>query len=457
MSESAQLDAPILLGRGRDVSADANVAQAQSLRDDTLNLIVERIRTGLWLILASISLFAVLDIFINREVLVPLWTIKGVEVALIAATYLAIQHTPTNRRAIPLALALIAALCLGTALSSAYTGDLNSTPLLMVTLSLATAAVFPWGVRPQLFVGACTVLAVFLNRYWVVPHESTVFAHVVVAMAVSMLAGVWATTTLDRYRAERQRAEEILAETRTRQHQAELAQAARLASLGEMAAGLAHELNQPLSAIVSYARGCALRMRADGMAPETFLEVIEEISSQAFRAGEVLRRIREFLRHGQMQREAADLNDLVRFAAGEARELGVQVDLQLTTGALPVGVDKIQVEQVILNLVRNGFDAMQRIPTGQRRLTVTTAPDDHGSARVTIADTGVGISPEVANKLFDPFFTTKRDGLGLGLSISRSIIEAHGGRLWIAPDARPGAAFHFTVPTMREVSGANAA
>ena len=440
------------------MTTPANVADAQSLRDDTLNLLTERIRAGLWIVLGANGLFAILDLFINRHVLVPLWTIKAVEVLWITGTFVAMRDTPTTQRAVSLALMVVVVLCLGAALSSAYTGDLNSTPLLMVTLCSVTAGLFPWGTRAQAFVGACTVGAVFLNRYWVVPDSTTVFAHVATAMVVAGIASFWATTTLDRYRAERQRAEDILAETRTRQHHAELAQAARLSSLGEMAAGLAHELNQPLSAIVSYARGCALRMRADGLQPESFLEVIEEISSQAFRASEVLRRIREFLRHGEMQREDADLNDLVReaarFAAGEARELGVQVDMALTNTRLAVGVDKIQVEQVILNLVRNGFDAMQRTPTGQRRLTVATERDANGLAHVTIADTGTGIDPEHVAKLFDPFFTTKRDGLGLGLSISRSIIEAHGGHLWIATNGAPGAAFHFTVPVEGQVSGA---
>lgn len=313
------------------MTTSANVAHAQSLRDDTLNLLVERIRAGLWIVLTSIGLFAVLDLFINRDVLVPLWIIKAVDIIWIAATWVALRRAPSTKRAITLALILVIVLCFGTALSSAYTGDLNSTPLLMVTLSLVTAALFPWGIQAQAVVGTCTILAVFLNRYWVVPNSTTVFAHVVVALLVSGLASLWASTTLDRYRAERIRAEEILAETRSRQHQTELAQSARLSALGEMAAGLAHELNQPLSAIVSYARGCALRMRADGLEPERFLEVIEEISSQAFRASEVLRRIREFLRHGDMQREPADLNELVReavrFASGEARELGISVDV----------------------------------------------------------------------------------------------------------------------------------
>lgn len=120
-------------------------------------------------------------------------------------------------------------------------------------------------------------------------------------------------------------------------------------------------------------------------------------------------------------------------------------------------VDKIQVEQVILNLVRNGFDAMQHVPSGQRRLTVVTGRSTDGFARVTIADTGAGIDPEHAAKLFDAFFTTKRDGLGLGLSISRSIIEAHGGQLSISSTAPSGAAFYFTVPVAHRETDAHAA
>lgn len=432
------------------MTTPATVESAQALRDDTRNLLIERIHAGLWIILCSISLFAILDLFINRAVLKELWILKALQLVWLAGAYLVIRRAPSVSRAVNVALLTVLMMALGTALSSKYTGDLNSTPLLMVTLCLVTATLFPWGLGPQIFVGICTTGAVLLNRLWVQPSETTVFAHVLTALAVAFIASMWASRTLQRYRSERQRAEEILAEIRTRQHQAELAHAARLSSLGEMAAGLAHELNQPLSAIVSYARGCALRMRADDLDPDAFLEVIEEISSQAFRASEVLRRIREFLRHGELQREAADLNDLVReaarFATGEARELGVQLDLALAFERCPVGVDKIQVEQVILNLVRNGFDAMARIPATDRRLRIATRRENAAVAEVTITDSGDGIDPDHATKLFDPFFTTKRDGLGLGLSISRSIIEAHGGRLWVTPNTSRGSAFHFTLP-----------
>jgi C4-dicarboxylate-specific signal transduction histidine kinase len=218
-----------------------------------------------------------------------------------------------------------------------------------------------------------------------------------------------------------------------------------------MAAGLAHELNQPLAAVVSYARGCARRLEAGDLPKAALLEVLEEISAQALRAGEVLRRIRDFLR-GVSRREEVDLNDLVRralrFAEGEARRTDVRLELELASEALRIEVDPIQIEQVILNLVQNGFEVMASNDGRERVLSIATrrlAPD---TVEVAVRDTGTGMSPEVASRLFDPFFSTKPDGLGLGLTISRTIVEAHGGRLWASPNGNGrGSALHFTLRT----------
>jgi two-component system sensor histidine kinase TtrS len=187
---------------------------------------------------------------------------------------------------------------------------------------------------------------------------------------------------------------------------------------------------------VSYARGCARRLEQGDIPKQALLEVLEEISAQALRAGEVLRRIRDFLR-GESRRERVDLNDVVRralrFAEGEARRAEVRIDLKLAPEALPIEVDPIQIEQVLLNLVQNGFEVMSEDDRSDRVLTIETRRLGRDGVEVTVCDTGAGISAEVAARLFDPFFSTKPDGLGLGLSICRTIVEAHGGRLWTTP------------------------
>jgi C4-dicarboxylate-specific signal transduction histidine kinase len=220
-----------------------------------------------------------------------------------------------------------------------------------------------------------------------------------------------------------------------------------------MAAGLAHEINQPLSAIVSYANGSARRIRAGDVAPAALLEIVDAIADEALRGGEILRRIREFVRNAEASRASADLNLLVRevlhFAEVEARDLGIALRLQLAPHRLDVEVDAIQLEQVILNLVRNGFEAMGDGAGAPRELSIETGALDGAAVELVVRDTGSGVSQAAAGRLFEPFFTTKRDGLGLGLHISRSIVEAHGGRVWASPNPPRGAAFHVVLPVGR--------
>jgi len=217
-----------------------------------------------------------------------------------------------------------------------------------------------------------------------------------------------------------------------------------------MAAGLAHEINQPLSAIVSYAKGCARRMRAGLGQPDELLQAMEEIATQAGRADQIVRRLRDFVRKRAPRRERVELNELVRGAArliaGEVAERRITLRLELAAGMPPVEVDSIQIEQVILNLVRNGFEAMHNPHPEQSVLSIRTAIVDRDAVEVAVCDAGEGLSVEHADRLFDPFFTTKPQGLGMGLSISRSIVEAHGGRLWATRNPERGTTFRFTVP-----------
>ena len=241
----------------------------------------------------------------------------------------------------------------------------------------------------------------------------------------------------------------VRAEEEVRHRREELAHVTRLATMGEMATGLAHELNQPLSAILYFARGCRRRLQAGGCATEATLEVTEKIAAQAERAAAFVGRIRAFVRKAELRLAPVDLNQVVReaagFAAHEAREQGVLIDFRLARSLPLVSVDMIQVEQVVLNVIRNGIEAVQGNGPDRRRVTVKTSRAAD-TVVCDIADTGCGYSEQVADQLFDAFFTTKPGGLGMGLAISRSIIEAHGGRMWATPNPDGGATFRFTLP-----------
>lgn len=236
-------------------------------------------------------------------------------------------------------------------------------------------------------------------------------------------------------------------EARVRELQAEVVHISRLSAMGEMASALAHELNQPLSAIANYLNGARrLAEKAPGQ-DARIVEAMEKAAEQALRAGDIIRRLRNFLARGEGERSEESLAKLVHEACGlallGAKDAGVDVRYNVDPHLDRVMVDRIQIQQVIVNLVRNALDAMQEQP--RRILTVSTSVRD-GMAAVTVADTGPGLDPAAAERLFQPFVTTKASGMGVGLSISRTIVEAHGGRIWVEPTSAEGAVFHFTVP-----------
>ncbi|MDH5526170.1 MAG: PAS domain-containing protein [Nitrospirota bacterium] len=237
------------------------------------------------------------------------------------------------------------------------------------------------------------------------------------------------------------------AEEERRRHQEELAHVARLSTLGEMASGLAHEVNQPLAAIANYARGSIHRLEATG--DEAGVRpALEQIDMLSRRAGDIVRHLREFVQKGETRHAAADINELARravqLAEPEARRQNVRLKVNATHGLPPVRVDRIQVDQVLVNLLRNGIDAVAE-HTGGGEVVVTTAQDGN-MVVVSVRDTGPGVSEQVQRQLFHPFYTTKPNGLGLGLAISESIVEAHGGRIQLDANGGSGATFRFTVP-----------
>ena len=244
---------------------------------------------------------------------------------------------------------------------------------------------------------------------------------------------------------ERQRAEE-----RARQRQAELAHVARVSTLGEMAAGLAHELNQPLGAIASYAEGGIRLIEAGRESPEVMHTAMTEVWSQAQRAGKIIHRLRAFVAEGELQRKPADLRvlaeEVVDLVAMDIRQEQIALRVDVAEDLPKVLVEPVQIQQVLLNLLRNAIEALQRNESDRRELTVTASAGVDGFCRVTVADTGPGCPPEERARICDAFYTTKDQGIGMGLSISRSIAEAHGGRLWIEPNRLRGLVVHFTVP-----------
>lgn len=235
--------------------------------------------------------------------------------------------------------------------------------------------------------------------------------------------------------------------------QAELARLARLNELGEMASTLAHELNQPLSAIANYAQGCTRLLRdMDEAVSARMREALEEISRQSLRAGRIIRHLREFVMRGETEKAPEDIRKLVEEAGALAlvgsRERGVRSVFDFEPGAEMVMADRVQIQQVLINLMRNAMDAMR--DSERRDLTVRTAPGAPGEIVVEVADTGPGVSDEIAPQLFRPFVTSKAGGMGIGLSLSKRIIEAHGGEIDVSRNQDGGATFRFTLPAYED-------
>jgi two-component system, LuxR family, sensor kinase FixL len=239
------------------------------------------------------------------------------------------------------------------------------------------------------------------------------------------------------------------AEDEIRQSQDKLTHFARLSTMGEMATGLAHEINQPLTAIATYAQAATRLIAAGDTDPAELTEVLGQITAQALRAGEVIRRLRNFVKNRVARTETVDLNRLIEdlrvLADTDARASDVRLVVELGTALPPVAADAVQIQQVLLNLVRNAIDVTLETPGARREITVQTRSAG-GEVEVRVVDHGRGIAPEVAPQLFNPFFTTKPAGTGLGLAISRSIIRAHRGRLEYTATPGGGATFCFTLP-----------
>jgi len=249
---------------------------------------------------------------------------------------------------------------------------------------------------------------------------------------------------------ERQQAERRVADL-----QAELAHAGRVTAMGTLASALAHELNQPLTAIANYMEAGRDLLTAPGDLDRAMLgEAMDESARQALRAGEIIRSLREFIKRGETLRQPEPLRSLLAEGAALAfigtDSRGIDMDVQVDRQVDRVLANRVQLQQVIINLVRNAVDAMQDSPA--RILRLSAAPADDGKVEVVVADSGPGLDPAMSRTLFTPFTTTKANGMGVGLSISQTIVEGHGGRIWATPSQWGGTAFHFTLDRADDLS-----
>ena len=243
--------------------------------------------------------------------------------------------------------------------------------------------------------------------------------------------------------------EETLRSTRRR-----LSTAMHNATVAELSASIAHEINQPLASIAANAYACATWLSGDARDYEAARLTAERIIRDSNAAAGVVERIRALFQQGRPAMALADVNDIIvevlRLIADEIRESGVTVDTDLDTGLPEIVADRVQIQQTVINLVRNAIEAMEGIVERPRLLSISTRKDE-AALRIEVRDTGCGITDPTA--IFDPFFTTKESGMGMGLAISRSIIEGHGGRLWASPNSDYGTTFSFTLPLLAAASG----
>jgi two-component system, LuxR family, sensor kinase FixL len=227
-------------------------------------------------------------------------------------------------------------------------------------------------------------------------------------------------------------------------------QVSRLATIGEMAAGIAHELNQPLTAIANYAQACDRLLGKPNPDLSDLRGALREIATQAVRAGEIIRRVRTLARSQPVERSSADVNtvvnEILELMQTDARVHRARLRLELAEGLPQVSIDRVQIQHVILNLVRNGLEALSGSDSAVREVQICSGRTADGDVEIAVCDSGPGISAPELERIFDPFFSTKASGTGLGLPISNTVVRAHGGTLTYRPNQPTGACFHVVLP-----------
>jgi len=242
------------------------------------------------------------------------------------------------------------------------------------------------------------------------------------------------------------------AEEEGRRLQGRIMHVSRLATIGEMAAGVAHEINQPLTAIATYAQACNRLLDLPEPDLAEVRDALREIASQAVRAGAIIRRLRNLVRRNDAPKAPSGINELIKeleeLMQTDARVHDVRLRLELADGLPQVLVDRVQIQHVLLNLLRNALEAVAELPPGKREVVVRTARTEDGEVEMSVSDSGGGMTPEVAERMFDPFFTTKEAGTGLGLTISSTIIRTHKGALGHRPNLPSGVCFYVRLPSV---------
>jgi len=295
-----------------------------------------------------------------------------------------------------------------------------------------------WGIDPGLLPDDCEVRfkeVTLWDRY----HWQILAGLTVITAQAALIAAL-----LIQLR-KRRRAESVAQRQRD-----ELAHATRLTAMGELTASIAHEVNQPLGAILANVDAAEMLLESDNMRTDDLRRILADVRRDDLRASEVIRRLRALLAKHQVAHERIDVNaaieEVLALLAAEARRRGVDLATELDAQLPGVTGDRIQLQQVILNLIVNAMEAMGSATGARRRVLVRTRRADEGAVEVSVIDNGPGIAPGMLDRLFDSFFTTKAKGMGLGLSIARTIVEAHGGRIWAESDGHGGAVLRFTLP-----------
>jgi C4-dicarboxylate-specific signal transduction histidine kinase len=441
-------------------------------------LLVQRIRIIMLICAVGASMYAGLDLLKWEPGILPAFLIKLLGISLTLITIAVVGQRWVVRRMYPMSVFIIGAAYVLPAISAILspTDESRATAVLFAGATLFTGAILPWGVWAQL-TSVAIAAAALAATVWLSNSAAQVLSpNPGIAVVIAFVVSVIAAREVGRYRIahrreliDRRRAEAALrrlalrleervadrtlalerAHESNRQHQAELAHVLRLHTMGEMAATLAHEINQPLCAITNYAQGGAQRLRGGEQDTAALKEAFERIAREGLRAAQILRSIRKLVQRETAVSSGVDVNALAAEALQvlepQARRHGVVVRLERDDRLPKVLADGTQIEQVMLNLMLNGVEAAA-LAKGARREVVVATSALGDVIEVAVSDTGTGLAPAVRDRLFTPFLTTKARGLGLGLAISRSIVESHGGRLWASPRPGAGMTFRFSIP-----------
>jgi C4-dicarboxylate-specific signal transduction histidine kinase len=342
--------------------------------------------------------------------------------------------------------------------------------LATISCGVALAAAWPIGAPASCFLLAVTVSSLFGGLgpgLWSVGLSALSFDYfflrrtfppaVEPAIYVRFAVFLGATLLVTGLMEIKRRVEESRnhAEVALRQAQADLARVSQATTMGEFTASLAHEVNQPIAAAVTDANTCLRWLRRDPPDVEEAREAASRAAKDATRAAEIISRIHLLFRKGAPQQELVDVNEVIRemlvLLRSEATRYSISIRTTLAVDLCQVMGDRVQLQQVLMNLMINAIDAMKEVE-GTRELIITSQRTENEQLMVSVSDTGVGLPQQQADQIFDPFFTTKPHGTGMGLRISRSIVESHGGRLWAADKSPRGASFCFTLPTKAEAN-----